>query len=112
VREIWQITDVTEEDLTSTEGEQVELVPKFTKLVGYPQQVIHDEEKVWYSLLNLRSFHEGCEPWDTNSDTIINNPICEKRVQVVCYETIKRELNQKLVYECRCDERLKAKAER
>jgi hypothetical protein len=31
----------------------------------------------------------------------------------VYYETIKRELNNKrLIYECRCDERLKAKAER
>jgi hypothetical protein len=30
---------------------------------------------------------------------------------LVCYETIKRELNRRLIYECRCDERLKAKAE-
>jgi hypothetical protein len=30
---------------------------------------------------------------------------------VVYYETIKRELNRTLIYECRCDERLKAKAE-
>jgi hypothetical protein len=29
----------------------------------------------------------------------------------VDYETIKRKLNRKLIYECRCDERLKAKAE-
>ncbi len=29
----------------------------------------------------------------------------------VYYESIKRELNRKLMYECRCDERLKAKAE-
>ena len=27
---------------------------------------------------------------------------------VVYYETIKRELNKRLIYECRCDERLKA----
>jgi hypothetical protein len=30
---------------------------------------------------------------------------------VVYYETIKRELNKRLIYECRCDARLKAKAE-
>jgi hypothetical protein len=30
---------------------------------------------------------------------------------VVYYESIKRELNIRLTYECRCDERLKAKAE-
>jgi hypothetical protein len=29
----------------------------------------------------------------------------------VYYETIKRELNKRLVYECRCNERLKAKVE-
>ena len=27
------------------------------------------------------------------------------------YETIKRELNTRLIYECRCNEKLKAKAE-
>jgi hypothetical protein len=30
----------------------------------------------------------------------------------VYYESIKRELNRRLLYECRCDERLKPKAER
>jgi hypothetical protein len=30
---------------------------------------------------------------------------------VVYYETIKRELNKRLIYECRCDERLKPKTE-
>jgi hypothetical protein len=30
----------------------------------------------------------------------------------VYYQAIKRELNRRLLYECRCDERLKAKAER
>jgi len=29
----------------------------------------------------------------------------------VYYETIKRELNKRLMYECRCDERLKSKGE-
>ena len=29
----------------------------------------------------------------------------------VYYETIKRELNRRLIYECRCDERLKSKDE-
>jgi hypothetical protein len=32
-------------------------------------------------------------------------------IDCVYYETIKRELNRSLIYECRCDERLKAKAE-
>jgi hypothetical protein len=32
-------------------------------------------------------------------------------IVVVYYETIKRELNTRLIYECRCDEKLKAKAE-
>ena len=30
---------------------------------------------------------------------------------VVYYETIKRVLNKRLIYECRCDERLNAKVE-
>ena len=30
---------------------------------------------------------------------------------VVYYESIKRELNKRLIFECRCDARLKAKAE-
>jgi hypothetical protein len=30
---------------------------------------------------------------------------------VVYYETINRELNKRLIYECRCDERLKEKDE-
>ena len=33
-------------------------------------------------------------------------------MRVVYYETIKRELKKRLIHECRCDERLKAKAER
>jgi hypothetical protein len=31
---------------------------------------------------------------------------------VVYYETIRRELNKGLIYECRCDERRKSKVER
>jgi hypothetical protein len=34
-----------------------------------------------------------------------------RRRRFVYYESIKRELNIRLIYECRCDERLKAKAE-
>ena len=34
----------------------------------------------------------------------------DKRLTVVYYESIKQELNRRLIYECRCDERLKAKA--
>jgi hypothetical protein len=32
-------------------------------------------------------------------------------LEVVYYEARKRELNRRLLYECRCDERLKAKAQ-
>ena len=34
-----------------------------------------------------------------------------KTVENVSYDSIKRKLNRRLIYECRCDERLKAKAE-
>jgi hypothetical protein len=43
---------------------------------------------------------------------------CEENVartvegEFVYYTTIKREQNKRLIYECRCDERLKAKSER
>ncbi len=37
--------------------------------------------------------------------------LVELRKFVVYYETIKRDLKRRLIYECRCDERLKAKAE-
>jgi hypothetical protein len=30
---------------------------------------------------------------------------------IVCYESRNREINRKLIYECRCDERLKTKSE-
>ncbi len=30
---------------------------------------------------------------------------------IVYYESINRELNRRLIYECRCDERLKAKVD-
>ena len=30
---------------------------------------------------------------------------------MVCYESMKRELKTRPIYECRCDERLKSKAE-
>jgi hypothetical protein len=30
---------------------------------------------------------------------------------LVYYEVIKREVNRRLIYECRCDERLKVKVE-
>ncbi len=32
--------------------------------------------------------------------------------EIIYYETTKRELNKRLIYECRCDERLKSKDER
>jgi len=35
-----------------------------------------------------------------------------KVFRVFYYETINRELNKRLIYECRCDERLKIKVER
>ena len=35
--------------------------------------------------------------------------MCEKGQQVVYYESIKRELKIRCIYECRCDERLQTK---
>jgi hypothetical protein len=35
--------------------------------------------------------------------------VCVCMYTVVCYESIKRELNIKSIYECRCDERLQTK---
>ena len=37
--------------------------------------------------------------------------ICLEIEQIVYHEVIKRDLNRKRIYECRCDERLKAKLE-
>ncbi len=34
------------------------------------------------------------------------------QVEFVYYEMTKRKLNKRLIYECRCDERLKTKGER
>jgi hypothetical protein len=39
------------------------------------------------------------------------DPHCLKLWREVDYESIKRELQTKPIYECRCDERLKTKAE-
>ena len=49
----------------------------------------------------LRSQSQGSYP--RNDDDFITT--------VVYYETIKRDLNRRLIYECRCDERLKSKDE-
>ncbi len=46
------------------------------------------------------------------SVTGFNEIECHRIIIVVYYETIKRKLNKTLIYECRCDEKLKAKAER
>jgi hypothetical protein len=42
--------------------------------------------------------------WDSNPQDITG-------IQVVYYESIKRELKRRLIYEYRCDERLKTKKE-
>ena len=49
---------------------------------------------------------------------VVNNEQCECGVgagvtptKVVYYESIKRDLKTKPIYECRCDERLKSKSE-
>jgi hypothetical protein len=36
---------------------------------------------------------------------------CDERLRVVHYETRKRELKTRPIYECRCDARLKTKTE-
>ncbi len=38
--------------------------------------------------------------------------VSQNENHAVYYETIKREVKKRLTYECRCDERLKVKAER
>jgi hypothetical protein len=38
-------------------------------------------------------------------------PQLDNDMTIVYYETIKRNLNKRLIYECRCDERLKGKSE-
>jgi hypothetical protein len=40
----------------------------------------------------------------------VSKPLVERNF-FVYYESIKRELKSRLIYECRCDERLKTKAE-
>jgi hypothetical protein len=42
--------------------------------------------------------------WDSNPQDITG-------IQVVYYESIKRELKRRLIYEYRCDERIKTKKE-
>jgi len=39
------------------------------------------------------------------------HPTCASVQEIVYYESIKRELKTRPIYECRCDERLKTKAE-
>jgi hypothetical protein len=51
-----------------------------------------------------------CVMWKLSDDLRPEAP--RRSIFVVYYESmIKRELNRRLMYECRCDERLKAKAE-
>ncbi len=46
----------------------------------------------------------------SNPRTVVN-PAPNPHTQVVYYESIKRELKRRLIYEYRCDERLKNKKE-
>ena len=54
---------------------------------------------------------------DTQIQSVVSQTYCNRRdkddsvrgVLVVYYEEIKRELNRRRIYECRCDERLKVK---
>ena len=48
----------------------------------------------------------------TITTVILVKKIVTKRWSVVYYETIKRKLNKRLIYECRCDTRLKDNVER
>ena len=53
-----------------------------------------------------------------NGEDFVPKDIIDRKIQDICakvavyYQEIKRELNRRLVSECRCDERLKAKTER
>ena len=53
----------------------------------------------------------GWVPTRSSDSQKLKNFFLEKSVLVVYYESIKRELKTKLIYECRCDERLKTRVE-
>ncbi len=44
--------------------------------------------------------------------TIRSDTVLVRMLPTFYYETIKREVKKKFIYECRCDERLKVKDER
>ena len=52
-----------------------------------------------------------CSP-STDSEVNITTLRCTHNLFICFYETIKREWNKRLIYRCRCDERLKSKGER
>jgi hypothetical protein len=59
--------------------------------------------------------HRPCHIHKVYNELYAPTPLTEPgpliTLAVVYYESIKRELNIRIIYECRCDERLKAKAE-
>ncbi len=59
-------------------------------------------------LFTVRSRHRH----HTGAGESVRSPCCDTLLIVVYYVTIKRELNKRLIYECRCDERRKDKDER
>ncbi len=62
---------------------------------------------------DLVVYYESIKREFNNIDEVNRREVCECDGWVcgVYYESIKRELNKRLIFECRCDARLKAKAE-
>ena len=59
--------------------------------------------------VNKQAVHE-CDGRTHDPDAMVDPPISWRK-KFVYYESLKRELKTKLIYECRCDERLKTKVE-
>ncbi len=87
------------------------------KLIGTVSVRMFDWWSTKLHISNVRRYSFG-----NNKHTFVGGIVCLyevkrelKRIYInglVYYETIKRDLSKRLLYECPCDERLKAKTER
>ena len=79
--------------------------------------IISDNQTQTYLIITINDTSTGDLPLIiTISDTCKNqSKKLDFDTRFIClyvyYESIKRELNKRLIFECRCDARLKAKAE-
>ncbi len=113
----WITTMSSGHDVTEYQLDTSSSVPMY-----HPFYHIHSNE--FYTESSSPSHHQpGCEIL-TNFNNLFGNPLywtifllckcipAHIKKKIVYYESIKWELNTRLIYECRCDERLKAKTER